>query len=186
MRDSKYNMSVRYFKHVSFDLLSPSDSIAPGAGRTEPVFTVMVNFRSFSTVGTGINVYTQSCCPAYSYIPYCFILFGLDKVFRILTINVPPLVEESSEAELFLTKPVVFFLCMNSTFTHAARVFERTSSTTHGSGPVANTKLHEKSELAGKKYLFSYFNLVRKNQIINFFQAGITNNRFFSVTTFGT
>jgi hypothetical protein len=151
VRDSEYNMSVRDFEHVSFDLLSPFYSVAPGTCWTKAIFAVVVNFSCFSTVGTGINVYTQSCCPAYSYIPYCFILFRFNEVFRVLAIDVPPSVKKGSKAKLFFTKPVMFFLCMNSTFTHAAIVFKRTSSTTHGIGPAANAKLHRKTELSGKK-----------------------------------
>jgi hypothetical protein len=49
----------------------------------------------------------------------------MNKVFWILAVNIPPLVKEISKAILFLTKPVMSFLrCMNSTFTHAATVFE--------------------------------------------------------------
>lgn len=151
VRDRKDNVSVRDIQHVFFNLLSPSDCVAPGTGGTEPVFTVVVYFSYLSAIWASINIYSKSCGSARSDSLDCFILFRLDKMFWFKSVNVPPLVEKSSKAKLFLTKPVMFFLCMNSTFTHVARVFERTSSTTHGSGPVANTNLQVKSELAIKK-----------------------------------
>jgi len=78
----------------------------------------------------------------------------------------------------------MFLLCMNSTFTHAAIVFVKTSSSTQGSGQKANTKIQVKSELVFKKELFSGLNFARENQIINFLHTCITDNWFTSVPAF--
>lgn len=106
-------------------------------------------------------------------------------MFWVFAILIPPEVKESGKAIFFLTKPVMLLRCMNSTFTHAARVFVRTSSTTQGNGPKANTKIRLKSKLVFKKKLFSGLNFARENQIINFLHACVTDNRFTSIPAFG-
>jgi hypothetical protein len=125
VRDGKDYMSVGHVKHVSFYFLGPSDSIAPAASRTEAVFTIVIYFSSIATLWTGVNVYTQSSRSARPDCLNSFVLLGLNKMFGILAVNVPPSVKEMSKTILFLAKPVMLFLsCMNSTFTHAAIVFE--------------------------------------------------------------
>jgi hypothetical protein len=125
MRDGKDNMTVRHVKHVSFYFLGPSDSIAPAASRTEAVFTIVIYFSSVATIWTGVNVYTQRSRPASPDCLNSFVLFGLNKHLRILAVNVPPHVKKVSKTKLLFAKPVMLFLsCMNSTFTHAATVFE--------------------------------------------------------------
>ena len=145
----------------------------------------MVYFGCISALGAGIDVYTQSCSPARTYCLYSLILFWVNKVFGVFAVLIPPEVKKGSKAIFFLTKPVMFLLCMNSTFTHAARVFVRTSSTTQGSGPKANTKIRLKSELVFKKELFSGLNFARENQIIDFLHTFSTDNWFTRIPTFG-
>jgi hypothetical protein len=118
-------MTVRHVKHVSFYFFGPSHCITPTTGWTESVFTVMKYFSSVSTLRARVIVNSQCSSPASSYISNCFVLLGMNKRFWILAVNVPPLVKEISKAILFLTKPVMLFPgCMNSTFTHAAIVFD--------------------------------------------------------------
>ena len=178
-------MSVRDFEHVSFDLLSPFYSVAPGTCWTKAIFAVMVYFGSVPALGTGIDVYTQSCSAARAYCMYLFILFWVDKVFWVFAVLIPPEVKKGSKAIFFLTKPVMFLLCMNSTFTHAAKMFIRTSPTTHGSGLLADTKILIKSELVFKKELFSGLNFARENQIIDFLHTCSTDNWFTIIPAFG-
>ena len=125
MRDCKDNMAVRHVKHIVFYFLGPSHCITPTACRTESVFTIMINFRGVSTLGACVIVYSQCSGPASSHISNCFVLLGMNKRFWILAVDVPPLVKEMSKTKLLFAKPVMLFLrCMNSTFTHAATVFE--------------------------------------------------------------
>ena len=145
----------------------------------------MVYFGCISALGAGIDVYTQSCSPARTYCLYRLILFWVNKVFGVFAVLIPPEVKKGSKAIFFLTKPVMFLLCMNSTFTHAAKMFIRTSPTTHGSGPLANTKILIKSKLVFKKELFSGLNFARENQIIDFLHTFSTDNWFTRIPTFG-
>jgi hypothetical protein len=145
----------------------------------------MVYFGCISALGAGIDVYTQSCCAARTYCLYRLILFWVNKVFWVFAVLIPPEVKKGSKAIFFLTKPVMFLLCMNSTFTHAAKMFIRTSPTTHGSGPLANTKILIKSKLVFKKELFSGLNFARENQIIDFLQTFSTDNWFTIIPAFG-
>src|SRR5664280_646291 len=125
MRDGKYNMSMWHVKHVSFYFLGPSHCITPATGWTESIFTVVIYFSSVSTVGARVDINSKSSSPASSYISYCFVLLRMNKRFWILAVNVPPLVKKMSKTKLFFAKPVMFFIrCMNSTFTHAAIVFD--------------------------------------------------------------
>jgi len=106
-------------------------------------------------------------------------------VFWILAVNVPPLVKEISKAKLFLTKPVMLFLsCMNSTFTHAAIVFEQIHVFhTLDMILITNTNLHF---FDTKSNLFNGLNLVVKDQMVDLNQPDITENYFFSGSTEGT
>ena len=185
VRNRKDDMSVRYVKHVSFNFFGPSDGITPAACGAETVFAIMVYFGSVSALGTGIDIYAKSCSAARTYCLYCFILFWLNKVFWVFAVIIPPEVKKGSKAIFFFTKPVMFNFCMNSTFTHVARVFVRTASTTHGSDPKANTKIRLKSELVFKKELFSGLNFARENQIIDFLYTFSTDNWFTRIPTFG-
>jgi hypothetical protein len=145
----------------------------------------MVYFGSVSALWTGIDIYAKSCSAARTYCLYRFILFWVNKVFWVFAVLIPPEVKKGSKAIFFLTKPVMFLLCMNSTFTHAAKMFIRTSPTTHGSGPLANTKILIKSKLVFKKELFSGLNFARENQIIDFLQTFSTDNWFTIIPAFG-
>jgi hypothetical protein len=155
VRYGKDHVSVRYPEHISSNLFSPSYRVSPAAGWTKAVFTIVIYFGSIPAIWTGIDVYSKSCCPACPYILNSFVLFGLNKVFWMFAVLIPPEVKESGKAIFFFAKPVMLLRCMNSTFTHAAIVFVRTSSTTPGSGPKANTKIQVKSEPVFKKKLFS-------------------------------
>jgi hypothetical protein len=124
VRYCENNMSVRYIKHVPFDLLGPSDGVVPATSWTESVFTVVIYFGCLPTIGAGIDVYAKSCSPACTYILNSFVLFWLNEMFWVFAVLIPPGVKESSKAIFFFTKPVMLLRCMNSTFTHAAIVFD--------------------------------------------------------------